>query len=307
MEIRHLQFFKRAAELEHLTKAANELYISQSHLSHIIAEMEKELGVPLFDRVGRGIVLNACGREFYRDTVELFNKFEDSKKKSVEIYRRQQTQLTLITNVSTYMPALMHYIRQERPDISIRQLSGKRKTIARRLLESSVDVAICCPTLSEIPEIESKLIHRERGVIIYPEGHWLEGRELVDMEELRHEKFISVDVGYGTRDSQDLYLQSRQISVENAIESSDTSTVFDYVNYGLGIAIAPITMTKKRPDFQKRYVELTDSPQATIGLSIRKGQYSGEAVKEGLRLIEEYYSSLKPYMPVAPSENLISV
>ena len=51
MELRHLQYFKRVAELEHLTKAANDLFVSQSHLSHVIIELETELGVQLFDRV----------------------------------------------------------------------------------------------------------------------------------------------------------------------------------------------------------------------------------------------------------------
>ncbi len=55
MEIRYLIWFKKLAETENMTRAAEELFISQPHLSKCINEMESELGVKLFDRVGRGI------------------------------------------------------------------------------------------------------------------------------------------------------------------------------------------------------------------------------------------------------------
>lgn len=81
IELRHLLYFKRVAETEHLTKAANDLFISQSHLSHVIIELEENLGVQLFDRIGRGIKLNPCGREFYHDVVKLIYEYDDAKKK----------------------------------------------------------------------------------------------------------------------------------------------------------------------------------------------------------------------------------
>ncbi len=55
METRYLIWFKKLAETENMTRAAEELFISQPHLSKCINERESELGVKLFDRVGRGI------------------------------------------------------------------------------------------------------------------------------------------------------------------------------------------------------------------------------------------------------------
>lgn len=292
MEIKHLRYFKRVAELEHLTQAAKELYVSQSYLSYVISEMEDELGVKLFDRVGRGIVLNPCGQEFYREVVGLFMRFEDAKKKTFDVYKKHTTQLTIMTNAGTYMPSLISAISQVLPKISIRQLSGKRRKIARSLLDGDVDFAICCPILAEEPEIESYLLHTELGVVIYPAGHWLEGKEIVNIEDIADENFINVSLGYGTRDALDVYLQSKKIQLNSIIETSDTISIFDYVHHGLGIAFAPITMAKRHMQFKDRYVKVADSPSATIGLSWNKNGYIGEAGNAFVTAIKEFFIKL---------------
>ena len=65
MELKQLSFFKRTAELEHMSRAAEELLVSQPYLSKTISDLEGELGAPLFDHKGRNIVLNYCGKAFY--------------------------------------------------------------------------------------------------------------------------------------------------------------------------------------------------------------------------------------------------
>ena len=70
MKLLQLYYFKALAEREHLTATAAELYISPPSLSAAISRLETDLGVPLFDRVGRNIRLNDKGRQFY-DHVKL--------------------------------------------------------------------------------------------------------------------------------------------------------------------------------------------------------------------------------------------
>lgn len=296
MELRHLQYFKRVAELEHLTKAANDLYITQSHLSHVIIELETELGMQLFDRVGRGIQLNPCGKEFYHDVVRLFYEYEDSKKKIQENYKRQSTQVTIVTNVSTYMPGLLKKNKQDSPDLNIQQYSAKRRRIIRMLLAGDADFAVCCPLLTEEPELESVLLHMERGVLVYPENHWLRERKSVAFAELKDENFISVGVGYGTRDMQDVYFKAAGIFVNSSVETTDTSSIYNFVKDGLGIALAPKTMTMLNTDFKNQHVELDEGPLASIGLTWRKDHYLGEAGKAFFETTKNYFEGLSVYM-----------
>lgn len=280
MELRNILFFKRVAETEHLTRAANDLFISQSHLSHCIIELENELGVRLFDRVGRGISLNPCGREFYRDVVRMLYEFDDSKNKLVEMQRRLSTQLTLVTNVSTYMPGLLKANKQNSPELNIQQYSAKRRKIIRMLLDGDADYAICCPILTEEPELESVLLHLEPGVVIYPPGHWLKDRKSVTFADIKNEQFISVGVGYGIRDSADEYFKKAGYLPNNSVETTDTSSIYSFVQSGLGIALAPKSMTLRHPTGALNYVPFDEGdqvPLATVGLTWRKNHYRSGA------------------------------
>lgn len=292
IELRHLLYFKRVAETEHLTKAANDLFISQSHLSHVIIELEENLGVQLFDRIGRGIKLNPCGREFYHDVVKLIYEYDDAKKKAVEIYKRQLTHVTIVTNVSTYIPGLLKKNKEDSPDLNIQQYSSKRRRIIRMLLDGDADFAICCPILNEEPELESLLLHTERGVVIYPENHWLQGRSSVGFQELKDENFISVSPGYGTRDMQEIYMKEAGINVNSSVETSDTSSIFSFVKNGLGIALAPMTMTKLYPDFKDRFALIDETPLATIGLTWRKDHYLSDAGKAFFDTTVNYFREI---------------
>ena len=64
MMLRQLQYFLDLAETEHLTKSANNLFVTQSTISHGITQLEKELGIALFKRIGRGLVISQAGIKF---------------------------------------------------------------------------------------------------------------------------------------------------------------------------------------------------------------------------------------------------
>ncbi len=66
MNLSQLYYFRKLAQLEHYTKAAKELYITQPSLSDSISSLEQELGIALFQREGRNIKLTKYGREFYQ-------------------------------------------------------------------------------------------------------------------------------------------------------------------------------------------------------------------------------------------------
>lgn len=66
MTLDQLYYFKKIAELQHFTKAATELFISQPSLTHSMHKLEKELGIALFQKRGRNIALTKHGKEFYK-------------------------------------------------------------------------------------------------------------------------------------------------------------------------------------------------------------------------------------------------
>lgn len=72
MNLYHLRYFITLAHLEHYTKAAEKLMITQPSLSSAISSLEKELGVSLFEKEGRNVVLTKCGKMFFCCCARIF-------------------------------------------------------------------------------------------------------------------------------------------------------------------------------------------------------------------------------------------
>lgn len=296
MELKQLQYFMRAAELEHITKAAGDLMVSQPYLSKVIADLENELGVPLFDHKGRSIVLNPCGKAFYRHAVNILNEVEDSKKEINNINLSQQTSLTIVTNCSQYMPGLLELISMSNQDIKIRQLSARRRDIIRMILNGEADFALCSPPVEDNVELKTLHLRYEQAVVIFPEGYWLKDHKEITFEEIKDETFISVSQGYGARDALDLYFSHLGIAPKIAIETADTGTVFRYVEKGLGISAVPLSIVLQEPTFKNRYSVLANRAGGNIALTWRSNQYISEAGKLFIEKSKEFFENLDNFV-----------
>ena len=297
MEIKQLLFFKRTAELEHMTKAANDLMVSEPFLSKSISALEKELGVHLFDHVGRRIVLNPCGKTFYQRVSAIFSEFEDAKKELRNISLSQQTRLTIVTNVSQYMPSLLKSITLNNPEMKIRQLSAPRRDIITMLLNGEVDFAICSPPIKENVEMKTVHMRFEPGVVIFPEGHWLKIRAEINLEEITGETFITAARGYGAREAFEAYFEELGLFPPIVIETGDTGSVFRYVENGLGIAAVSMSAVLQEPAFRHCYSVIGNGASGgDVALTWRNNQYISEAGRFFIEKSTEYFKSLDAFV-----------
>ena len=90
-----LSYFQKTAELQHLTKAAEALHISQPSLSHTIKVLETELGVPLFSRSGRNIVLTRYGEILLRHTNRIMQELNGAQKELADTKEAQKLTVTI--------------------------------------------------------------------------------------------------------------------------------------------------------------------------------------------------------------------
>ena len=292
MDIKQLIFFKRAAELEHMTNAAEELMVSEPFLSRSIKELEKELGVKLFDRVGRSIALNQCGQAFYRHIQNIFNEIDDAKKEVLDINKGQNKRLTFVTNVNSYMTGPLKTVGENEHDLKIRQLAARRQDIINMLLNGDADFGICCPSLEDNPCFTTVHLRYEPGAVIFPDHHWLANYDEISLAEIKDEAFINVPQGYGTRDVFDSICQKCGLSPNITIETADISTVFRFVKDGMGIAIVPLSQAlRNEPSFINNYTIFTENKYGQdIALSWRSGKYLSEAGTMFVEKVKEYYA-----------------
>ena len=118
MELAWLKYFVETARTGNMTKAAENLYISQPALSKTIGMLEKELGIALFERTGRGLKLNQYGREYYERTNKVLEELEDARRRIQDAAGKPDMNVRL--TLAAFSPACIDLIvrfRQENPDI----------------------------------------------------------------------------------------------------------------------------------------------------------------------------------------------
>ncbi len=242
MDIRQLMYFQKVAELEHMTKAAEQLQVSQPFLSRTIASLEEDLGVPLFDHGGRQIRLNEYGASFYRRTKKIFLELDDAQKELKDLALRKDQTVSIVTNTGLYMPGLLCRFRQDMPDVQFCQVSSPRHRISRILHDGEADFAITAPPLTDNPEFDTITLLNEKCVII--------------------------------RDLADHFFQTAGIQASIIIETSDTSAIPDYVKNGFGISFSPLSILRQHPLYQNGCIDYITacSPDCigTIGLTWKK-------------------------------------
>ena len=116
-----LEYFQKLAEEEHMTKTAQELHITQTALSYMIINLEKELGVQLFDRSKRKIQLNDAGRVYLKYVNDIFTALKNGQAALHDIYSRQESSIRLSTGTSSVWSALCHDFCKVYPQYSLKQ------------------------------------------------------------------------------------------------------------------------------------------------------------------------------------------
>ena len=120
MQLIHLQYFCTVARCRNMSRAADELWISQSALSKAIGNLEEELGAKLFDRVGRGIQLNESGRLFYHQVSHVLLLLSDAVRQVRSIQVNSPHDVSVLFTAATFIaPRLREDFAQAHPEINL--------------------------------------------------------------------------------------------------------------------------------------------------------------------------------------------
>lgn len=248
MQSRNLYYFKKVAELGNITRAAEELYVSQSQLSRIISDVESEVGVPLFDRSKQGIALNASGRAFYTPMLKSLNLYNEAIKRAKETYRNGKGSLIVATNVPCYLRGIAAHLIDAVPDLKVKYQIAPRKSIDSMLRNGSIDLALITPAFDE-PIVHEETLFEEHALIVYPSGHELAAcTSPVDPARLAQYRHACIRRGFGLREALADQFRSLDLSLDRVtMESEDPSLVALYVERNRNIALLPASFVHADP------------------------------------------------------------
>ncbi|WP_347072066.1 LysR family transcriptional regulator [Intestinimonas butyriciproducens] len=200
MKMLHLQYFKALAENEHLFRTANELYISPSALSASISRLETDLGVRLFDRVGRNIQLNEDGKKFYYHVKRVFDELDLARMELKQSGEHKMPSLNVATSTHVLWEEPFAEYVQRNPGIAFTSRTVPLERLACGEQMMRYDFIITA--LSDIPSSEYEyevLIPNDRPILAVYEGHPLANRKEISLSEAKNEAFVALSKGFSSR------------------------------------------------------------------------------------------------------------
>jgi len=201
MELRHLRYFSVLAECEHFTRAAEKLFVTQSTLSHTIKQLEEELGMALFDRVGKRVSLNKDGSQFLTTVARTLQELDNG----IVHLRQSASSLTGELRVGTIhtfnirlTPHCVATFLTRNPTVKARVIELPAQDAEARLLAGELDVCISYPP-RDPGLFWYETLFNEEMILAVPLDHPLAARRRIRMVELHRQPLVMPPPGYGSR------------------------------------------------------------------------------------------------------------
>lgn len=242
MNLDYLRYFVKLAKVQHYTRAAEQLCITQPSLSHAIRQLEAELGVPLFEKTGRNTVLTRFGAEFLdcaRRTLATLDQGVTSLRHSAQ--GEGVIRLGFLRVLGTdYVPALAARFLAANPGRNIRFTFHTERTQALLdgLLQQDYDLVFCSQPPPEL-RVTAVPVTRQDLVLIVPKDHPLAARHSVDLREALPYPQIYFSSGSGLRNVVDGLFEAVGGTPRIAYETEEDQVIAGLVAQGFGIAVVP--------------------------------------------------------------------
>ena len=244
MNLYHLRYFVTLAHLEHYTKAAKQLSITQPSLSHAIASLEEELNVRLFEKDGRNVVLTRWGKIFLEDVEDILAHL-DSSVANLKMTGSGNGVIDIgcirILGAG-YVPSLMRDFIKANPDKNIRYrlhgVGGLSAEIIEGLKNRQYDVAFCSKYKDD-PMIDFFKIASQDLVLVVPLDHPLAAYNTVRLHDTLSYQHIFFNQRSGLRDIIDKLFIKAGGFPEYVMEIEEDMVIAGLVAKGFGIAVVP--------------------------------------------------------------------
>lgn len=254
LDIRQLHYFVAVAEEEHVGRAAEKLFISQSPLSRQIAQLEDKLGLTLFERSQQRIRLTADGRTFLAETRAFLTHANRLEALARRLGKGDEGGLCIgyLENAihSSVLPDALHALRGTRPNVHIALYNYSSAEQLEGLRQRSLDIALVCePPADDDPDLEYLPVLNDPMLLAVSVGHPLAGADHISPADLAGQKWISV-VNRISTPKPDSFLAAcirAGFTPEVTMEAAEPQAALGLVAAGLGIAMIQQSLRYQAP------------------------------------------------------------
>lgn len=249
MEFLKLEYIVKVAELGNITRAAEELFMTQPALSHFISRVEKEEGVRIFDRSSNPVTTTYEGEKYIetaRQILEL-NRLLKEEMAEVTSARKGRVKIGIPPLRAAFMlPRFLPVYAEEFPHVEIQTVEHNSRQLREDVLKGSVDFAVL-PRLGSLDDFSCVHLCREELLLTAREGYLKEdqyrvdgeGRQIIDLDMLKKVPFILLKDGHGSRGAMDTLFKLHGYKPKILMETTNNETAFGLAAVGMGVAVVP--------------------------------------------------------------------
>jgi LysR family transcriptional regulator, carnitine catabolism transcriptional activator len=248
--LKHLRAVNSVATYGSFTAAAADLGMTQSAVSRLVIQLERQLGVSLFLRSTRNVILTAPGREFTASTRRLIEDLDlqvDNARALGEQIRGRliiSCQLSITHNV---VPEAVLRYRKAHPGVEVHLREGLGSEVHEDVRSGIADFGVG-NVIGLGREVVADEVVQESCFAVLPTRHRLRNKSVLSLRELEDEPFVSLPTGAGLRRQIDGVAAANGIVLKHATVVEQFGTLFDFVAADLGIAIVPASaLPRRRP------------------------------------------------------------
>ena len=238
MDLLQLRYFQTVARHQHVSRAAEELHVAQPALSRVMARLEAELGVPLFDRRGRRVVLNRFGAAFLNRVTRALGELRQARQELDDATGLTRGSVAVAAETLRILTGLAAEFLAEHPEVSLRLNQCSTPTMADQLRAGEIDLCLASQPL-EAPSLRTKELLREDVLLAVPPAHRLARRKQVSIEDLAGEPFVTPRPGYWQRTLADNMFARAVMTLTVACEGDELAAIRGLISAGVGVGLLP--------------------------------------------------------------------
>lgn len=278
MELRHLITLKTIVERGGFKKAAEHLGYAQSSVTTHIKELEEEVGKPLFDRLGKKVILTHNGQRFLSYAVKIIDLYTQALNTDEEPTGDLTIGISESLTIGRIPSILLEY-KKAYPKVNLSLKSIENYQVASSLQNGDIDLALILEKDDwSLPELNCEILKRERMVLISPPKQ----------ENSRTVLYTERSCSY--KSVFDHYINYKQMDVKESLDFQSIEAIKQCVRSGLGISLVPYFSVKEELESNKLNGEevAPEHPAISTFLAYHKDKWLSPSMNSMISLIRSH-------------------
>ncbi|GAA1092356.1 LysR family transcriptional regulator [Tsukamurella spumae] len=292
LDAHRLMIFRSVAATGSVAAAAVSLGYTPSAVSQHVAALQRETGLKLLERVGRGVELTPAGRVLATEAEGVLAHLNDLGATVDDLRAGKANRITMnvfATAGTHWMPAVVQTLSAEFPDTRLRlRIEDEVTEIAARRPDLAVAVRQEHGQATAVAGFSHEDLVVESYVAVVPERHAFAGREVVDMAELEHERWIDNDVRRGAcRQAVLDACAAAGFTPRFVVETTDYPSALRFVARGVGVTVLPRLGATELPPGTVAVDVCNPAPRRTIVAYVKDSECRNPVVRRAMHLLRE--------------------